>query len=400
MMRIVLSGGWGYKNLGDDAILDSTIKLLTDKYQDCIIDVLTYDVEDSRIHSASNINLCGSAHSYLDLNVSNFLYPEIESAYTIPVRVYCKIIKKIADSLIWYNIKSISGCLRNVEDVIKSADIYIMCGGGYFNEKWLSKVRANIAEINIAKKYNIPVYIFGPTIGSFDANMSAKIAECFSYAKKISVRDESSYSQVRQYRCDVTLIPDVALSTWINIEKINKNKTIGLIFTNPDAQFQEVLVDSLVAFMSLNPEWELKLFLSRLWKYDFVSVKKLQKRLLIRGVDAEIFFPASFKKLETGLSSCQLVISENLHGLILAARNLVPIIAINDYAVGSPNYKKFVSFLKQSDSEKYFFNKKNPPGSIALLINEILSHQCERIEKFSQLRNVVKDKNNAFISFE
>ena len=46
-MKIILSGGWGYGNLGDDAILYSSIKLLRDKFPDSTIVVLSYNIPET-----------------------------------------------------------------------------------------------------------------------------------------------------------------------------------------------------------------------------------------------------------------------------------------------------------------------------------------------------------------
>ena len=46
--NIILSGGWGYGNLGDDAILLSSVRLLRDKFPNARINILTYCIRDSK----------------------------------------------------------------------------------------------------------------------------------------------------------------------------------------------------------------------------------------------------------------------------------------------------------------------------------------------------------------
>lgn len=46
-MRIILSGGWGFGNLGDDAILLASIKILKWKYPLSNIVVLTNNVKET-----------------------------------------------------------------------------------------------------------------------------------------------------------------------------------------------------------------------------------------------------------------------------------------------------------------------------------------------------------------
>ena len=46
-MHILISGGWGYRNLGDDAILVSSINLIQNCYPEAQISVLSYSKEET-----------------------------------------------------------------------------------------------------------------------------------------------------------------------------------------------------------------------------------------------------------------------------------------------------------------------------------------------------------------
>jgi Uncharacterized conserved protein len=394
-MRVVISGGWGYRNLGDDAILDSTIQLLKSKYPNVLIDVLTYDVNDSAVHQQPQVRLHHCAHTYLDNNVCEYRYQVVNRDYSIPKKIYYKLADRVIESDWWFNATVKRDRFSHVESIISGADLFIMAGGGYFNEKWMAKTRAHIWELETAKRHQVPYIIIGPTIGTFPASLAGKIKQVFSAADRISVRDDSSYDGVRQYRDDISLIPDIALSNWL--EPQAGTKTIGVIFTNSSVRLQDKLVQALAVSMQQQPGWQVRLFISRHWKYDFENSKRLQRKLLQVGIDAEIVFPSSFRRLEGGLSRCGLVISENLHGLILAARNLVPVIAINDYPVGSPNYKKFVAFLKQSDSEDLFVNDETEFDNVAELINRSIQGADLKKQLLTHLREQVKVSNYGFI---
>lgn len=394
-MRVVISGGWGYRNLGDDAILDSTIQLLKNKYPDVVIDVLTYDVADSAVHQQPQVRLHHCAHTYLDNQVCEYRYQVVNRDYSIPKKVYYKLADRVIESAWWFNSAVKKNKFAQVEKIIIGADLFIMAGGGYFNEKWMAKTRAQLWELETAKQHQVPYIIIGPTIGSFPSTLAARIKQAFSAAERISVRDDASYEGVRQYRDDITLIPDIALSNWLTPQPVSQ--TIGVIFTNSSAELQDKLVQALTSAVEQHPGWQIRLFISRHWKYDFENSKRLQRKLLQAGIDAEIVFPSSFRRLEEGLSRCGLVISENLHGLILAARNLVPVIAINDYPVGSPNYKKFVAFLKQSDSDSLFINEKTEAISAAQMISALINSCDDKKQLLASLREQVNLSNHGFI---
>jgi polysaccharide pyruvyl transferase WcaK-like protein len=394
-MRVVISGGWGYRNLGDDAILDSTILLLKNKYPDVSIDVLTYDVADSAVHQQPQVRLHHCAHTYLDNNVCEYRYQVVNRDYSIPKKIYYKLADRVIESEWWFNSSVKRNKFLQVEEIINGADLFIMAGGGYFNEKWMAKTRAQLWELEAAKRHQVPYIIIGPTIGSFPSSLAARIKQAFFAAERISVRDDSSYEGVKKYRDDITLIPDIALSNWLSPQPVSK--TIGVIFTNSSAGLQDKLVQALATAVEQHPGWQIRLFISRHWKYDFENSKRLQRKLLQAGIDAEIVFPSSFRRLEEGLSRCGLVISENLHGLILAARNLVPVIAINDYPEGSPNYKKFVAFLKQCDASERYINDEKEQHEISLIIERAMAVLESEKSKLGELRMNVKNDNLAFI---
>lgn len=396
-MKIVISGGWGYRNLGDDAILASTIELLQIKYPDCHIDVLTYDTDDSKVHKSASVDLHRCAHAYIDFNVCEYRYPIINKDYSIPKKIYYKLADPVIESKWWFDYQVRKGSLSKLETLIRNADLFIMAGGGYFNEKWMAKVRSHLWELETAHKHQVPFYIIGPTIGTFPAQMTAEISKVFMAAQRISVRDDSSFSEVSRYRSDLTLIPDIALSTWLDTPQKFSVDTIGITFTNNSPKLQANLVAALSGFVAQHPDWRIKLFISRRWKYDFANAMKLQRQLFDKGIDAEIVFSASYHRLEEGLAACKLVISENLHGLILAARNLVPVIAINDYPVGSPNYKKFIAFLKQSNSDSNFINEQKSIQDIVELFNLVLSEMNTKKVELQGLRLKVREQNIAFL---
>jgi polysaccharide pyruvyl transferase WcaK-like protein len=185
----------------------------------------------------------------------------------------------------------------------------------------------------------------------------------------ITVRDEFSFAETIQWSERVSVVPDIALSHWLPAPMVTNG--LGIVFTSSHTDFSNRVVQSVKRFTEQSGEdWPVKLFVTRRWKYDLRAAISLQEELQSQGVACDLVMPSNFRNLEEGLAGCRMVISENLHGLILAARNLVPVVAVNDYPVGSPNYKKFIAFLAQSNSQDLFFNANSHVESIA---NTLLS---------------------------
>jgi polysaccharide pyruvyl transferase WcaK-like protein len=388
-MRIVISGGWGYGNLGDDAILDSTIQVLRRRYSGCEINVLTYDLDDSRAHLNIDVRLHHCLHRSIDRGSCRLFCSSIDADSSRIQRAILRVKFALTETAVWFNYAVRNDDSKNVERVIKDADLYVMAGGGYFNEMWLSKTRSQVRELSIANKNNVPVYIIGPTIGKFEGALNNQVKAIFSIAKIVTVRDLHSLADAEKMSRNVKLIPDIALSSWLPAAAMSDEKVLGVVFNNQSADFQQKTASGLAAFLLKNPNWQVVLFVSRLWRYDYIAATRLQRALASTGVSSAIVLSSDFRELERGLGSSRIVVSENLHGLILAARNLVPVLAVNDYPEGSPNYKKFIAFLGQSESQKYCISSKSTAADISDLIADLELSISERKAGLKKLRESV-----------
>lgn len=363
-MKIVISGGWGYGNLGDDAILDSTIRQLQAQFPGCHCVVLTYDLADSAIHVAEGLTLRIGAHGLTDGNGCELFRLSMVQDYSLPKKAWVKGKFALTETAAWFKYASSASALRELQAELITADLFVMSGGGYFNEKWMNKTRAQLLELRMATQAGVPTIILGPTIGRFEGVIRQEIESCFRQAHLITVRDEFSFSEATQWSERVSVVPDIALSNWLPTSVMASG--LGVVFTSANAGFSKRVAQSIRSFIQQSGEdWPIKLFVTRRWKYDLRAAISLQEELQSQGVACDMVMPSNFRNLEKGLASCRMVISENLHGLILAARNLIPVLAVNDYPVGSPNYKKFIAFLAQSNSQDLFINATSHVENIA-----------------------------------
>lgn len=363
-MKIIISGGWGYGNLGDDAILDATIHQLQAQFPGCQCVVLTYDLVDSAIHATEGVKLQIGAHGLTDGGGCELFRPSMVQDYSLPRKVWVKTKFALTETATWFNYVSNSQTLQELRALLATADLFVMSGGGYFNEKWMNKTRAQLLELRMAEQAGVPTLILGPTIGRFEGVIRQEIESCFRQALLVTVRDEFSFAEATQWSEHVSVVPDIALSNWLSTPVAASG--LGIVFTSSHAEFSERVAQSVKSFVErCGEDWSVKLFVTRRWKYDLRAAITLQEQLQSLGVACDLVMPSNFRNLEMGLAACRIVISENLHGLILAARNLVPVVAVNDYPVGSPNYKKFIAFLAQSNSQDLFFNAKSNVENIA-----------------------------------
>lgn len=387
-MKIVVSGGWGYGNLGDDAILDSTIRQLQLQFPGCECVVLTYDLQDSAIHAVPGVELQLGIHGFTDGGGCEVFRPSMTADYGLRRKAWVKAKFAVTETTAWFKYASNPSVLRNLQDELASADLFVMSGGGYFNERWMNKTRAQLLELRLAAQAGVPSVILGPTIGRFSGAIRAEIETCFRKAQLITVRDEFSFAEAKQWSDRVSVVPDIALGNWL--PPVAQPDGLGIVFTSQDAGFRVRTALAINRFRSLRQEaWPVRLFLTRRWKYDLRAAIAFQEDLQAHGVACELVMPSNFQALEKGLAACRLVISENLHGLILAARNLVPVVAINDYPPGSPNFKKFIAFLSQSNSQELFFNAQSSGDAIAAKLSGLADTLDAKRRDLRSLRELV-----------
>lgn len=394
-MKIVISGGWGYGNLGDDAILDSTIRQLQVQFPGCECVVLTYNLQDSAIHAAQRVKLRLGIHALTDGGGCEIFRPVMTEDYGLRKKALVKAKYAVTETEAWFKHASKPSLLRELEVELASADLFVMSGGGYFNEKWMNKTRAQVLELQLAAKAGVPAIVLGPTIGRFTGAIRAEIEASFRKAQLITVRDEFSFAEAEQWSDRVSVVPDIALGNWL--PPVAQPQGLGIVFTSQDSGFRQRTALAIKRFQGLHREaWPVRLFLTRRWKYDLRAAIAFQEDLQAQGVTSELVMPSNFQRLEQGLADCRLVISENLHGLILAARNLVPVVAINDYPPGSPNFKKFIAFLAQSNSQELYFNSLSSPETIAAQLIELANTSEAKRNDLHLLRElVVRQYGNA-----
>ena len=81
-MKIVLSGGWGYGNLGDDAILLATLKniyLVHPNAEICILSTNMHETYFNIKEQFPNVNVQDSFHTMLFGNVHEVMYKPVHN---------------------------------------------------------------------------------------------------------------------------------------------------------------------------------------------------------------------------------------------------------------------------------------------------------------------------------
>ena len=292
MMKILVSGYYGFGNAGDELILESIIEELSSKRKDVELTVLSCKPgETSRVHKLRSVDRW------------NFVKVVFEIAR-------CKVL--------------ISG------------------GGGLFQDSTGNLgLYYYLLIILLAKIFGKQVYVYGAGVNNLKRINRALTAKIFKYVDGISVRESDSFDLLTKWGVSggkIKLTADPVLLKEVNAVKSGKGEpTVVFILQPPqkgkwndelfaklaDAVYQRLKAN--LIFIPFYPEKDIAFS-------ESVMKSMKAKSTLVRW--------EHFDDIYNILGKADLVISQRLHGLILALLYGIPIIGISQDA-------KIDRFLKE-----------------------------------------------------
>lgn len=194
--KILVAGGYGYTNLGDEAQCETTLELLTERYPDYEVVNLAPNVNHSRqLHpdypheTASRVALYNQFENFDIFSFSK----KPKYLWRIPAFIIKTIWILINAYLIKYNLPTFLLNSRSVKflSLLNESSLFYFCGGGYLTGKTLSRLWDGIVLCRLCKIFNTPVVMSGQTIGLWSNGLNKFLAKWgFSSVKTITVRDE------------------------------------------------------------------------------------------------------------------------------------------------------------------------------------------------------------------
>lgn len=350
-MNILLSGGWGYGNIGDDAILIASLSLLKKQYPDAQITITSYNPEYTREIVGNKYEILPSVHrkifgkrAFRFLCVQGYVLNTERMPYYFQ-RLYNYVIRKI---------KAL--CYKN-KDVLKSAiakldwtelqrpffnaDIFIMSGGGYFNN-WQESMVSRIIELELAEKSKVKSFICGQTIGPFDTTpeWNERLVHALKTVSRISVRDVASQKDLKNWNIHALLAPDLALSQNPMLRE-EKGQTIAIVPAELPRQSRNIFIKGMSDFIR-KKDLRASVIVTRLYIADIECAKQIYAGIqkLCGKEKIKLVIPRVYCDIEQPLMRSKYVVSRNLHGLILAWRSGAKCLCMN-------NERKFVTFMQQ-----------------------------------------------------
>lgn len=357
---IILSGGWGYGNLGDDALLEASVNMIRKRFPNNPIVVLSYDIISSKGVIPENEDLKYS------LSLHNVLFAdEIDNKVTVAYSFIGRLRLLINETMKRHRVQNrdrklakevlhspqcfieeLSSKVNPFTDLCKNAFLYIMSGGGYLNS-WGEMLVSKYVEMSIAKQCGLKCLMVGQTIGPWRSKESDLLGKLiYSMADGAFFRDINSISDIHRwgFQCINKVIPDLALLNKIT-PPCGKLKRITFIpFGLHTTHVMDNIVANLVKISQANG-YDIVITASQLWKGSIQMCADYFIELKMRHANVQFIIPRDVNELQRTIAESALCISGNLHGLILAYRASTPIISINDG-------RKFKSFMKLIGQEQ------------------------------------------------
>lgn len=339
-MKIVVSGGWSYGNLGDDAILEATSVLLRRHAPSAEIVWTAYDVglaKDSGIELAGA--LLPSVHRFLDRTHSFWMLQTVGKCrgYSQWPRFWGKRFRRYVRPL-FEAVDAWRDRVEDPSDAFKGADVFLMSGGGYFN-RWPSMFRARMRELELAHANGCRTVLLGQSIGPFSSEQHEQLRKTLSRDDRICVRDEESVGELGGLGFSAELAPDLALGVPESVPRIP-----GLVTVVPgelDPRRVETVVEQLVGLKrTLGDGLRLRLIQTcDIWS-DVVSVRAVADGLRKRGVESEMVIPHDYRQLVSAIRGSEWVLSRRMHGMVIGWRSGSRVFSFT-------TSRKIVGFLRQ-----------------------------------------------------
>ena len=339
---LFVTGGWGYGNIGDDAILLATLRSVRASFPRAVLHVSSFSPPETKFHHA--IDAQRSFHSFLDLRTwkgrTNF-----------------------ARFAIWLILRSlgirasrvVGVGFRELLDCLEDSDLVVMAGGGYFNDRWRGSFVARIAEICASRAARTPILIYGQTVGPFASGLSRIVMPTvLGFVSRIAYRDVQSEHVLRSFGYptsrsvltadEANLIPvedqrprrkglddPAKLKVGIMIQKFRPYEgpdgTKEFSDVDNEGTYFEIIVNVLVRLYR-DIEADFVFLPSTTWDVPFCSAvqEAVQDRL---GKQFRVIVDRPVAEYLEHCRSVDLMLSTNMHPIILASAAGIPCVAIS-----------------------------------------------------------------------
>lgn len=174
-LKVLIAGGYGYGNVGDEAQLAANLQLWAKFAPECRVTVLTPDPvytqkthDKVRVEFATRVSLFGSHGSQYFGSEKKF-----KRLYFLVAAVCLFNACLVRASLPTFGLTTAQARLL---DELNDSDVLFLSGGGYLTGMTLTRLWDNMLLIRLAHALGVPTILSGQTIGVFKDSISRILA--------------------------------------------------------------------------------------------------------------------------------------------------------------------------------------------------------------------------------
>ncbi len=342
--RILVAGGYGYGNVGDEAQCNATLKLLSERFPQYQVENLTPRPDYSHGEHP------GFSHEFASRSLLfNQFFPN--DCYTLRCgaeRLCFWLASKLAllnAYLVRADLPTLFINARKAQflQTLKSSSLFFFCGGGYLTGATESRLLDGLLICRICSIFNVPVVMSGQTLGLWRGRRQRALARrCLGNVRLITLRDET-FSQDELERIGISgphVFPthdDALFCDKAAERQVASKKYIVLNFhywgmDNVNAQICLAKLRRLIGWLIANTDSDL-VFLpmhesDRQSYSDYIS-RYPSARLSCYDYDFD------FRKARRVIADADICITMKHHPIIFAMGEDVPVVslAFSDYYV-------------------------------------------------------------------
>lgn len=418
--KILILGGYGYKNTGDEAQLSSAIKLLKNEFPSYIIKVLTpnqpytyFEHGECAVGDAPRVAFYNQGETFL---------------YMLDTR-WKKIRFILVSILIYINAffvrAGLPTFLINAKKAallydICTSDIVYFCGGGYLTGKTLSRLWDGMFFIRIANVFRVPVFLSGQTIGVWGNSFNKRLARWgLSKAKIITLRDPVESIKALK---EIGLSGEHIFTTFddaLFCEKLEDEKSIAAVLLNSGMNNEQVnrgYIAFNIHYWGLSTDDDKKKLLGKINAITGIILNKTSYNILfipmipsdmeaineymLNNRSERLFtlsYDYDFRTVRSVIGKSEICVTMKHHPIIFALGEKVPVIslALSDYYE-----QKNIGSLKIFGLEKYnvMLLRESYYKDFELNFDEIAANKDSIIRTVEERFSELKQKREYYIS--
>ena len=364
--HVLLTGGYGYGNVGDEAQLNTNIKRWKNKISDAHLTVLSphphYTAQHHGVHAEISPRVIWfNANRSACYSCSNFIF-QISFFITVPRQILGARLMRAGLPPLFLSAEE-----GHLLHLVQRADILHISGGGFLTGMTRSRLWENALLLRLAHILNTPCILTGQTIGVFKSPIDRWLARWgLCHAKSINLRDhggsEEDLKSIGISGEHVRSLYDDALFCE-KCSDVQTNNALLQAGLNPEHPY--IVVN--YHYWGMTPEMKkrathrfaqlcthieehlkLQLLLLPMTPSDEESLKELQNEL--NGVTGILSYNYDFRIARGVISKAQWIFTMKHHPIIFAQGEGVPVISVclDDYY-----YRKNKGAMANFNHEKY-----------------------------------------------